>query len=128
MSRRPAAVRFLLVGGSSLVVDVGTLAALRELADAPLLVATWSALVVSLAWNYTGQRVVAFGSKTPLRRGLPRYLALVVLNALVTAALVELGDATAGYLVGKAAAVAVLTPTNFWAYRAWVFPTATRSD
>jgi putative flippase GtrA len=118
---RGEAVRFVLVGASSLVVDVATLTALRELAHAPLLVATWCALLVSLAWNYTGQRVLAFDAGTPLRRGLPRYLSLVVLNALVTAGLVEVGDATVGYLAGKAAAVALLTPTNFWAYRAGVF-------
>jgi putative flippase GtrA len=122
-------LRFLAVGGTALLVDVGVLAGLRELAHAPLSVATGAALVASLAWNYTAQRSVTFGSGVPLRTGLPRYLALVVANYLVTLGLVTLGARTgAGYLTGKAAAVAVLTPTNFYAYRAWVFPTATRSD
>ena len=121
-------LRFLAVGGTALVLDVGVLAGLRELAHAPLAVATGAALVASLAWNYGAQRTLTFGSGVPLRTGLPRYLALVVANYLVTLGLVTLAARTGvGYLTGKAAAVAVLTPTNFYAYRAWVFPTATRS-
>ena len=122
-------LRFLFVGGAALGLDVGVLAGLRELAHAPLVVATTAALVASLAWNYTAQRRFSFGSQVALQHGLPRYLVLVGLNYVVTVALVTLGARTgAGYLTGKAAAVAVLTPTNFYAYRAWVFPTTSRSS
>lgn len=121
-------LRFLAVGGSALLVDVGVLTGLRELGHAPLVVATTAALVASLAWNYTGQRRLTFGSDVGLGTGLPRYLVLVVLNYVATVGLVTLGDVTgAGYLTGKAAAVAVLTPANFYAYRAWVFPHGSRS-
>ena len=122
-------LRFLAVGGTALLLDVGVLAGLRELAHAPLAVATAAALVASLAWNYGAQRSLTFGSGVDLRTGLPRYLVLVGLNYALTLGLVTLAARTGvGYLTGKAAAVAVLTPTNFYAYRAWVFPTATRSD
>jgi putative flippase GtrA len=124
-----AELRFLVVGGVALVIDVGVLAGLRVLAHAPLGVATGAALVASLAWNYAGQRRLTFGSGVDLRTGLPRYVVLVGLNYVLTLALVTLAAHTGvGYLTGKAAAVAVLTPTNFYAYRAWVFPTAIRSD
>lgn len=117
-----AGLRFLAVGGAALVVDVGTLAGMRELLHAPLWVATSAALVASLAWNYLAQRRFTFGSDVDLRTGFPRYLTLVAANYLATLALVELGDRTeAGYLSGKAVALAVLTPANFYAYRAWVF-------
>ncbi|HUR51113.1 MAG TPA: GtrA family protein [Mycobacteriales bacterium] len=122
-------LRFLVVGGTALLIDVGTLAGLRELANAPLVAAATTALVASLAWNYAAQRRLTFGSVVALRTGLPRYLFLVALNYVATLGLVTLGARTgAGYLTGKAAAVAVLTPTNFYAYRAWVFPTRLRSD
>jgi putative flippase GtrA len=121
-------LRFLAVGGAALAVDVGVLAGLRELAHAPLVLATTAALVASLAWNYTAQRRLTFGSGVGLGAGMPRYLLLVGLNYVITLALVTLGASTgAGYLTGKAAAVAVLTPTNFYAYRAWVFPRESRS-
>jgi putative flippase GtrA len=122
-------LRFLAVGGTALVIDVAVLACLREIAHAPLVVATTAALVASLAWNYTAQRRLTFGSEVRLGSGLPRYLLLVGLNYVATLALVTLGARTgAGYLTGKAAAVAVLTPTNFYAYRAWVFPPTSRSS
>lgn len=121
-------LRFVAVGGAALLVDVGVLAGLRELAHAPLVVATTAALVASLAWNYAAQRRLTFGSDVGLSSGLPRYLTLVGLNYVATVGLVTLADITgAGYLTGKAAAVAVLTPTNFYAYRAWVFPRDSRS-
>lgn len=126
--RAQAPARFLAVGGTALVVDVGVLAGLRELAHAPLLLATSAALIASLAWNYTAQRRLTFASRVALRDGLPRYLVLVALNYMGTVALVTAGAETgAGYLTGKAAAVAVLTPMNFYAYRAWVFPSTQRS-
>lgn len=121
-------LRFLAVGGTALLLDVGVLAGLREVAHAPLVVATTAALVASLAWNYSGQRRLTFGSDVGLGKGLPRYLALVAMNYVATVGLVTLGDVSgAGYLTGKGAAVAVLTPTNFYAYRAWVFPRHSRS-
>jgi putative flippase GtrA len=122
-------LRFLVVGGTALFVDVGVLAGLRELADAPVVVATSAAVLASLAWNYTAQRRFTFSSGVALGTGLPRYLALVILNYVVTVGLVQAGAVSgAGYLSGKAAAVAVLTPTNFYAYRSWVFPHDLRSS
>jgi putative flippase GtrA len=122
-------LRFLVVGGTALLVDIAVLTGLRELADAPVVVATSAAVIASLAWNYTAQRRLTFGSDVPLASGLPRYLFLVGVNYVVTVGLVSLGAATgAGYLTGKAAAVAVLTPTNFYAYRSWVFPQELRSS
>ena len=123
-----AELRFVAVGVTALLVDVAVLAGLRELAHAPLWLATTAALVASLAWNYSAQRSLTFGSDVPLARGLPRYLTLVGLNYVATLALVTAGDRTGvGYLAGKAVAVAVLTPSNFYAYRAWVFPRARKA-
>jgi putative flippase GtrA len=116
-------LRFLAVGVVALAVDVGVLAGLRELAHAPLWLATSAALLASLAWNYLAQRRLTFGSDVAHAQGLPRYVLLVCVNYVATLALVTAGARSGvGYLTGKAVAVAVLTPTNFYAYRAWVFP------
>jgi putative flippase GtrA len=118
-----------MVGGSALALDLAVLTGLRELAHAPVVAATSAAVLASLVWNYTAQRRLTFASDVPLASGLPRYLFLVCVNYVVTVGLVSLGAATgAGYLTGKAAAVAVLTPANFYAYRSWVFPHDLRSS
>jgi putative flippase GtrA len=122
-------LRFVAVGLSVLVIDLVLLTSMRELAHAPLFLATATGQVVGLGWNYAFQRRLTFDSRVSLGHGLPRYLALVGANYLITFGLVTLGSRTGvGYVTGKLAAVAILTPTNFYAYRAWVFPTATRSD
>jgi len=113
------------VGGTSLVIDVGVLTLLKELLAVPLLFATTGGLLASLAWNYFGQRTLTFRSSLGSRRSLPRYLLLLAFNYVVTIPLVDIGERSgAGYLTGKAVAVVLLTITNFYAYRAWVFPTA----
>lgn len=113
---------YVAVGVAAVGIDVGSLATLRELVHAPLAVATAVGLIAGLIWNYSAQRRLTFQSTVPLRHGLPRYLSLVVINYLTTVVLVTLAaHLGVGYLTGKGAAMALLTPVNFVLYRSWVF-------
>ena len=60
---RHTAVRYLFVGGLSFLVDFGLLALLSQVFGWPLWIATGVAFLVSFAFTYTMQRVVAFGPR-----------------------------------------------------------------
>lgn len=116
-------MRFLVVGGLSAAVDLGLLVALRELAAAPLPLATtvafWTALLVNFGLNWAW----AFGAGGSAA-GAPflRYMVLVGINYLLTLLIVTGGVALgAPYPLAKVAALAFGAMWTFVAYDRWVF-------
>lgn len=117
-----SAVRYLVAGGLSFVVDFGLLAVLHELAHWPVWLASGVAFLVSFAFTYTIQRVLAFGSKAPHGKALLKYTALVAFNTLATMAIVTwVNQSPLSWAGGKVLATAVTTVWNYFAYRYWVF-------
>ncbi|WP_426738756.1 GtrA family protein [Plantibacter sp. 2H11-2] len=115
-------VRYLLVGGSAFLVDLGLLALFYTVLGWPLPVATVVAFLLSFVYTYSMQRVFAFGSQAPQGGALVKYAILVVFNTIATAAIVSLIDTTfAGWIGGKVVATVATTIWNYFAYRYWVF-------
>ena len=114
---------YLVVGGLTVVVDVGLLALLHESYGVPLAVATTVAFSTAVAVNFLLNRTAMSSSGSQgLTQHALRYGSLVVANYVVTLAVVttagQVGDR---YLVAKVAVVAVSTWWNFLLYRHWVF-------
>jgi len=122
--------RYLVVGGLSIVIDVGLLYVLHGIAGVRLAVATTVAFLVSLVFNFVCNRITMGGSATEqLTRHAVRYGVLVVVNLCITVAVVT-GAQHAGvsYLLAKLGVVAAATCWNFALYRRWVFaPTKRRT-
>jgi putative flippase GtrA len=126
---------YLLVGGLTVVVDVGLLALLHESGGVPLGVATTVAYCTAVVVNFLLNRTAMSSrdSRGWTRHAL-RYGSLVAANYVITLTVVT----TAGhlsaewYLVAKLAVVAGSTSWNFLLYRHWVFtpprPPSTKHD
>lgn len=119
---RSSLVRYLTVGGLSFAVDAGLLVALREGADAPLLVAATVAFWVALVVNFTLNRLWAFGGHQAVTVSFAKYLTLVGVNYAATLGVLALGTALGvNYVLVKAFATGMTVLWNFVAYRFWVF-------
>ncbi len=122
---------YVVVGGLTVVVDIGLLALLHEIYGVPLGVATTVAFCIAVAVNFLLNRTAmsSWGSEGLTQHAL-RYGSLVVANYVITLAVVTTaGHVGDRYLVAKVAVVALSTSWNFLLYRYWVFspPRATSS-
>jgi putative flippase GtrA len=114
---------YLVVGGLSVVVDIGLLALLHETFGVPLGVATTVAFCTAVVMNFLLNRTAmsSWGSRGLTQHAL-RYGSLVVANYVITLAVVTaVGQVSYWYLVAKLAVVAGSTSWNFLLYRHWVF-------
>jgi putative flippase GtrA len=125
---------YLVVGGLTVIVDIGLLGLLHELYGVPLGVATTVAFGAAVLLNFLLNRTLMSSSgSSGLTQHALRYASLVVANYVITLAVVttagQVGDR---YLVAKVAVVAVSTMWNFLLYRHWVFtpprPTSSNRD
>ena len=114
---------YLVVGGFTVVVDVGLLALLHEFYGVPLGVATTVAFCTAVMVNFLLNRTAMSSSGSwGLTRHALRYGSLVVANYVITLVVVTTaGHVGRRYLVAKVAVVAVSTGWNFLLYRYWVF-------
>lgn len=125
---------YLVVGGLTVVVDIGLLALLHESYRVPLDVATTAAFCTAVLLNFLLNRTaMSSGGSQGLTQHALRYGSLVVANYVITLAVVTTaGHVGDRYLVAKVAVVAALTASNFLLYRHWVFtpprPTSSKRD
>jgi putative flippase GtrA len=115
--------RFLVTGGLSYLVDVGTLVALNSGAGWSVGAATSGAYLVAFFFTFTMNRIWVFRASGSSAAGqVSRYLVLVGVNYLVTLGIV-LGLTSLGVavVVAKTAATVVIALSNFVVYRGWVF-------
>ncbi len=114
---------YLVVGGLTVVVDIGLLALLHEAYGVPLGLATTVAFCTAVAMNFLLNRTAmsSRGSQELMQHAF-RYGSLVLANYLITLAVVTTaGHVGDRYLVAKVAVVAASTLWNFLLYRHWVF-------
>lgn len=116
------ALRYLVAGGVSFVVDFGLLALFHAVFRWPLTIATGAAFLISFFFTYAIQRVFSFSATTPHGRALVRYAILVAANTIATIGLVDALTATPLDWEGaKVVATIVTTGWNYFVYRYWVF-------
>ena len=114
---------YLVVGGLTVVVDIGLLALLHEAYGVPLGLATTVAFCTAVTVNFLLNRsaMSSRGSQGLMQHAL-RYGSLVAANYVITLAVVTTaGHVGDRYLVAKVAVVAGSTLWNFLLYRHWVF-------
>lgn len=117
-----SAVRYLIVGGLSFAVDFGLLVLLREVFRWDVGIASATAFLSSLVFNFAVQRKFSFESAHKTHVSMIRYGILVVANTLATVLIVQLLMPTVlGYLGGKVISTAAMTIWNFFLYQHWVF-------
>ncbi|MEU8814530.1 GtrA family protein [Actinoplanes sp. NPDC048796] len=119
---RSSGFRFLIVGGTSVVVDAGLLWVLHGLAGMWLEPATAIAFLAGFLVNFLLNRQWAFASTGRLRHQLAKYLALVAVNLLITVLLVKaLTTLGVMYLIAKVLTTAALSTINYFISRKWIF-------
>jgi putative flippase GtrA len=127
---------FLVVGGSSFLVDAGLFQLLYVHVGVGAVIAKTTASLVSMTLAYLGHRYWSFshrGRTTPVRE----YVVFLVVNALTLALTVVMvaiaryplhqEDATVLQAVNLASIV-LGTITRYLCYRQWVFPARTASE
>jgi putative flippase GtrA len=119
---RHSAVRFLVVGGASLVVDTGSLIVFHGWLGIWLPLATTMAFGVAFVVNFGLNRLWAFGSAGAVGRQLTRYIYLVVANLGLTVVLVQsLTWAGLPYVAAKLVTAVILAIVNYVVSRKWIF-------
>lgn len=117
-----SAVRYLIVGGLSFAVDFGLLVLLHEGLHWDVGIASATAFLSSLIFNFAVQRKFSFGSAHKTHVSMIRYGILVVANTAATVLIVQLLTPTVlGYMGGKVTSTAAMTVWNFFLYQHWVF-------
>jgi len=114
---------YLVVGGLTVVVDIGLLALLHESYGVSLGIATTVAFCTAVTVNFLLNRAAmsSRGAQGLVQHAV-RYGSLVVANYVITLAVVTTaGHVGDRYLVAKVAVVAASTCWNFLLYRHWVF-------
>lgn len=117
-----SAVRYLIIGGVSFVLDLGLLTVCYRYLHWALWLATGVGFWGSFFCNYLLQHRFSFGSRASTVGSLVRYSVLLGFNTLATMAIVELAQHVGwGYVAGKLIAAAATTVWNYFVYREWVF-------
>ena len=126
-SHRRGIAAFLVVGGITAVIYYALIGILWGLLGAHYLAAVSVAYVSAVAFHFLANRRVTFdASRDSARRQLPRYVALAVLNYLVTLAVVALAVRVAGLhvYVGTTLAILATLVTGYVGMKRWVFARA----
>ncbi|GAA0507690.1 hypothetical protein Ade02nite_50030 [Paractinoplanes deccanensis] len=120
---RSSGFRFVIAGGTSVLVDAGLLWLLHGVLGMWLSPATALAFLTGFVVNFALNRQWAFAATDGhLRHQFARYLALVAANLLVTVLLVKALTALGMlYLAAKLLTTATLATINYFISRRWIF-------
>ena len=113
--------RYLLVGGSSFVLDFGVLYVLHEIAEIRLWISTGIAFLCSFFYNFTLQKLFAFSSQAHTPRSLLKYVLLVGFNTIATIGIVAVLYVYIGWIAAKIVSTVMTTVWNYLAYRHIIF-------
>ena len=113
--------RYLLVGGSSFVLDFGVLYVLHEIAEIRLWISTGIAFLCSFFYNFTLQKMFAFSSQAHTPRSLVKYVLLVGFNTIATIGIVAVLYVYIGWIAAKIVSTVMTTVWNYLAYRHIIF-------
>lgn len=116
------AIKYLVVGGSSAVIELVLFQLLSAAFAIPLAAANVTAVVVSTVFNFLVNRNVTFKSTSNPLRSLVLYLLLFALNTTFSTAVISLLAAQGVYpLVAKVCTMACIVLWNFVLYKKVIF-------
>jgi putative flippase GtrA len=118
-------VRYVFVGGSTFILDIGLLILLHQGLNFNLAVATSIAYWVSIGYNFILNRTWTFSiaEKESLRRHLGTYLILLAFNYLFTVIVVSTLGKVIYFGLAKAIAVAIQMIWTYKIYKNYIFIT-----
>jgi putative flippase GtrA len=123
-------IRYLLVGGTTFIIDLSLLYVLHGRLEVNLEVATSIAYWTSIAYNFSLNRHWTFSTreKTDLRRHLSNYLVLLAANYLFAVLFVSIASHHINYIVAKIISVTIQVPWTYYAYKHYIFTESSTSE
>ena len=116
------AIKYLMVGGSSAVIELVLFQLISVVFVIPLAAANVTAVVVSTVFNFLVNRNVTFKSTSNPLRSLVLYLLLFALNTTFSTVVISLLAAQGVYpLVAKVCTMACIVLWNFVLYKKIIF-------
>ncbi|HVV25592.1 MAG TPA: GtrA family protein [Candidatus Saccharimonadales bacterium] len=116
-------VRYLLVGGTTFVIDFGILVILHGHLKLNLGTSASVSYWVSIIYNFALNRYWTFDSreKDSLARHISTYMILLILNYLFTVTFVSVVGAHINYIIAKALAVGIQMIWTYPIYKKYIF-------
>lgn len=116
-------VRYLLVGGTTFVIDFGILIALHGGLGIGIAAATSVAYWVSIIYNFILNRYWTFDSreKESLQRHITTYFILLIFNYFFAVIFVSYMSDHINYVVAKAIAVGIQMVWTYPVYKNYIF-------
>ena len=116
-------VRYLLVGGTTFLIDFGLLYTLHGHFKLNLGASTSVAYWISIAYNFMLNRYWTFDAreKESLARHLSSYLILLIFNYLFTVTFVSIVGEHINYIIAKAMAVGIQMIWTYPVYKKFIF-------
>jgi putative flippase GtrA len=114
-------LRYVVVQGIVVVLEYAAYVVLLETKLLPPVAAHLAARAASGLTSYLAHARVTFRSATPHRHAAPRYLLLLVLNAVFSAGVLSALLKLAGPILGKVLADTCAVGFNFFVSRRYVF-------
>ena len=120
---RHPVVRYIVVGGSTFVIDFSLLFFLHGKLNVHLAIAASISYWVSITYNFSLNRSWTFSArdKTNLHKHLMAYLILLTFNYLFTIIFISLASHFMNYLVAKTVSVIIQTAWTYFIYKNYVF-------
>jgi len=116
-------VRYLLVGGTTFIIDFGLLIGLHSGLNVGIAAATSVAYWVSIIYNFVLNRYWTFDSreKESLQRHITAYLLLLIVNYFFVVIFVSYASDHINYLIAKAIAVIIQMIWTYPVYKNVIF-------
>jgi len=116
-------IRYVFVGGTTFIVDLGLLVFLHKKVGFGLAMATSIAYWVAIAYNFLLNRTWTFSitEKESLKKHLVNYLLLLGFNYIFTVLFVTVVSRHINFALAKAIAVAIQTTWTYKVYKDYIF-------
>lgn len=116
-------VRYILVGGTTFIIDFGILYCLHGLLKLNLAGSTSVAYWIAIAYNFFLNRYWTFDvhEKASLKHHITTYLVLLIFNYLFTVTFVSIFGTHINYILAKALAVLIQMSWTYFVYKNYIF-------
>lgn len=123
-------VRYLIVGGSTFVIDFGTLVFLHGVLGFGIAASTSVAYWLSITYNFVLNRYWTFDAreKQSLQRHITTYFLLLVVNYLFVVTFVSFMSDHINYIYAKAIAVIIQMAWTYPVYKKYIFITKAKAE